>query len=47
MSQPSSRSGHHKVVIVGGGTGGIFVAARLRRAGLPAMYWNLMVMGRP
>lgn len=34
MSQPTSRSEHHKVVIVGGGSGGIFVAARLRRAGL-------------
>lgn len=33
MSQPSPSPEHHKVVIVGG-TGGITVAARLRRAGI-------------
>ena len=34
MSAPSPASDHHKVLIIGGGTAGISVAARLRRAGL-------------
>jgi sulfide:quinone oxidoreductase len=34
MSAPSPASDHHKVLIVGGGTAGISVAARLRRAGV-------------
>ena len=33
MTQPGPSVQHHSVVIVGGGTGGIAVAARLRRAG--------------
>ena len=34
MSAPSPASDHHKVLITGGGTAGISVAARLRRAGV-------------
>ena len=34
MSAPSPASNHHKVLIIGGGTAGISVAARLRRAGI-------------
>lgn len=34
MSAPSPASDHHKVLIVGGGTAGVSVAARLRRAGV-------------
>ena len=34
MSAPGPASDHHKVLIVGGGTAGISVAARLRRAGV-------------
>ena len=34
MSAPSPARDHHKVLIIGGGTAGISVAARLRRAGI-------------
>lgn len=34
MSAPKPSSRHHEVIIVGGGTAGITVAARLRRAGV-------------
>lgn len=33
MAQGLSTKTHHKVVVVGGGSAGITVAARLRRAG--------------
>ena len=33
MSAPSPDRDHHKVLIIGGGTAGISVAARLGRAG--------------
>ncbi|WP_327010689.1 NAD(P)/FAD-dependent oxidoreductase [Dactylosporangium sp. NBC_01737] len=35
MSQPRPAPTHHQVAVIGGGTAGISVAARLRRAGVP------------